>query len=99
MTPGLLFEKILYLESISGESLFSCDIATCLSDCLSARLPPSVPRGAFPSDQREHQPEGPVVVHRPDPDPGGHRHLADETPEELLRGQEAGVALHLGECV
>uniref|UniRef100_A0A4W6G4M8 Transmembrane p24 trafficking protein 9 n=1 Tax=Lates calcarifer TaxID=8187 RepID=A0A4W6G4M8_LATCA len=53
----------------------------------------------FPSDQREHQPAGPLVVHRPDPDPGGHRHLADETPQELLRGQEAGVTFLLEESL
>lgn len=51
----------------------------------------SVPRGAFPSDEREHQPARPVVVHRPDPHPHRHRHLADEASQELLRGQEAGV--------
>ena len=61
---------------------------TCVNAPLSV---PSVPWGAFPSDQREHQPARPLVVHRPDPDPRGHRHLADETPQELLRGQEAGV--------
>lgn len=59
----------------------------------------SVPWGTFPSDQREHQPAGPLVVHRPDPHPGGHRHLADETSQELLRGQEAGVTFCLGVCV
>ena len=38
-----------------------------------------------------------MVVHRPDPHPGGHRLLADEASQELLRGQEAGVnALVLG---
>lgn len=39
------------------------------------------------------------MVHRPDPDPGGHRYLADETPEELLRGQEAGVIWSQRVCV
>lgn len=48
---------------------------------------------ALPSDQWEHQPEGPVVVHRPDRYPHPHWHLADASPQELLWGQEAGVGV------
>ena len=49
----------------------------------------SVPRGALPSDEREHEPARAVVVPGPDLHPHGHGRLADETPQELLRGQEA----------
>lgn len=52
-----------------------------------------VPGGAFPPDQRKHEPASPLVVHRPNHHTGGHRHLADETPQELLWGQKAGVKL------
>lgn len=52
----------------------------------------AVPGGAVPHDQREHEPARAVVVHSADHHPHPHRHLADEAPQELLRGQEVGVA-------
>lgn len=64
----------------------------CVCVCVCA-LVSSVPGGAFPADQREHEPASPLVVHRSDHHTGGHRNLADEAPQELLRGQKAGVKL------
>lgn len=74
----------------------------CMLEVYCDQVVPSplpVPRGAVPSDEREHQPASPLVVHRADPHPCGHRHLADETPQELLRGQEAGVTFLLVESL
>lgn len=51
----------------------------------------TVSRGAFSHDEREHQPACTLVVHYSDTHPYCHRHLADETPQELLWGQETGV--------
>lgn len=52
---------------------------------------PTVSRGEVPDDQREHKPASPVVVHRSNADPAHHRSLANETSQELLRGQETGL--------
>lgn len=54
---------------------------------------PALPWGAFPYDEREHEPASSVVVYRSDLHPHHHRHLADETPQELLWGQKAGVRI------
>lgn len=62
-----------------------------LSPLLSLSSVYAVSRGAFSHDEWEHQPACPVVVHRSDAHPRHHRHLADETSKELLRGQETGV--------
>ena len=51
----------------------------------------TVPRGAVPTDQREHQPARAVVVHRSDWHPPRHRILADAASQVLLRGQEARI--------
>ena len=48
----------------------------------------SVPRGAVPLDEREHEPAGAVVVPRADLHPRRDGSVADEAPQELLRGQE-----------
>ena len=48
----------------------------------------SVPRGAVPLDEREHEPAGAVVVPRADLHPRRDGRVADEAPQELLRGQE-----------
>ena len=50
---------------------------------------PEIQRGEVQTDQREHQPESPVVGPGSDRHPPGYGHLADEAPQELLRGQEA----------
>ena len=44
----------------------------------------AVPRGAFPSDEREHEPESPLVGNRADGDPTEYGHLADEASQEFL---------------
>ena len=49
----------------------------------------SVPRGAVPVDEREHEPEGAVVVPCADLHPRRDGRVADAAPQELLRGQEA----------
>ena len=49
----------------------------------------SVPRGAVPLNEREHEPAGAVVVPRADLHPRRDGRVADEAPQELLRGQEA----------
>lgn len=49
----------------------------------------SVPRGAVPHNEREHEPAGAVVVPRADLHPRRDGRVADEAPQELLRGQEA----------
>lgn len=54
-------------------------------------LSSTVSWGALSHDEREHQPARSLVVHRPDAHPHRHRHLADEAPQKLLRGQETGV--------
>ena len=52
---------------------------------------PALPRGEVPPDQREHQPEGAVVGPGADRHPPRHGRLADETPQEFLRGQEISL--------
>ena len=49
----------------------------------------SVPRGAVPVDEREHEPESAVVVPCADLHPRRDGRVADAAPQELLRGQEA----------
>lgn len=51
-----------------------------------------VPRGALPTDQREHKPARAVVVAGADGHPGRHGRVADAPSEAVLRGQEAGVS-------
>lgn len=53
----------------------------------------TVPWGAFPYDEREHKPARSVVVYRSDHHPHHHRNLANETSQELLWGQKAGVKI------
>merc|ERR1711884_665302 len=56
-----------------------------------------VPRGAVPVDEREHEPEGAVVVPCADLHPRRDGRVADATPQELLRGQEARL-IHSYRC-
>lgn len=48
---------------------------------------------AFPSDERKHEPESLVVVHRSNAHSASYRILANAPFEELLRGQETSLVL------
>lgn len=54
-------------------------------------FPSPAPRRALPSDIREHKPACAVVEPAADGRARGHRLLADEASQELLRGQETCV--------
>ena len=49
----------------------------------------AVPGGTLPTDEREHEPESPLVGNCADGYPPQHRLLADATLEKFLRGKEA----------
>ena len=50
-----------------------------------------VSRGAFPIDEWEYEPARPLVVARPNLHSNHHGRMADETSQEVFRGQEIGV--------
>lgn len=52
--------------------------------------------GEVSHDKWEHQSASSLVVHRSDAHPYHHWHLANETPEKLLWGQETGVVFVSG---
>ncbi len=76
----------LVVNVISSSISVGCIVLTVI-------LPPTVPWGAFPYDEREHEPASSVVVYRSDHHPHHHRNLANETSQELLWGQKAGVKI------
>ena len=50
-----------------------------------------VSRGAFPTDEWEYEPARPLVVTRTNLHSYHHGRMADETSQEILRGQEIGL--------
>lgn len=67
-----------------------CSVQTLFMTCFFF-VRPTVSWGALSHDQREHEPASPLVVHRADTHSHCDGHLADETSQELLWGQETGV--------
>lgn len=83
----------LYQNSTGIYCYIICIHMGCIVVTISCFSFPTVPWGAFPYDEREHEPARSVVVYRSDHHPHHHRHLANETSQELLRGQKAGVKI------